>query len=69
MKNIIESIRGKKTPKAIADTIIASAERQTETSREWMEKNPNLKLPQDYCKYPGKMDHITCLAFVVDFFE
>jgi hypothetical protein len=30
-----------------------------------MENNPGKKLPKDYVKYPGKMDHATCVAFEV----
>jgi len=30
-----------------------------------MEQNPNLPLINDYVKYPGKMDHTTCIAFKV----
>ena len=28
-----------------------------------MEENDNKRLPLDYQKYPGKMDHTTCLCF------
>jgi len=30
-----------------------------------MEKNPNTPQPSDYEKFPGKMDHTTCISFNV----
>jgi len=35
--------------------------RVTKTSRDFMETNPRDKLPKDYKRYPGKMDHTTCV--------
>jgi len=32
---------------------------------EWMSANPKSRLPKDYRLYPGKMDHTTCVCFVV----
>ena len=31
----------------------------------WMQKNPNRRLPKDFTLYPGKMDHSTCICIVV----
>jgi len=31
----------------------------------WMAENPTKPLPKDYVRYPGKMDHTTCLCFEV----
>jgi hypothetical protein len=37
----------------------------TRSSREFMVTNPGKRLPKDYKRYPGKMDHATCLTFKV----
>lgn len=34
-------------------------------SAEWMRENPSKRLPKDYRLYPGKMDHTTCVCFIV----
>jgi len=41
----------------------------TSASREYMEQNPFLALSHDYQKYPGKMDHTTCVALKVGIFD
>ena len=35
----------------------------TANGRAWLEENDNKRLPLDYEKYPGKMDHATCVCF------
>jgi len=37
----------------------------TDSSRVWMQANPNQRLPSDYTKFPGKLDHTTCVCFQV----
>jgi len=37
----------------------------TGNGREFMEQHPNTALEHDYVKYPGKMDHTTCVAFKI----
>jgi len=37
----------------------------TATSRQWMEQNPSGILESNYVKYPGKLDHCTCVCFQV----
>ena len=37
--------------------------RITQSSRDFMETNTFQKLPDDYVRYPGKMDHATMVAF------
>lgn len=32
-------------------------------SREFMETNPNSRLPDDYTRFPGKLDHTSCICF------
>lgn len=34
----------------------------TKRSRDWMETNPNQRLPRDYRAFPGKQDHTTCMT-------
>lgn len=52
-------------PSKVVETLIKHAHTTTQSSRDFMEKFPNLKLPTDYAKYPGKMDHTTACAFKV----
>jgi len=53
------------TPAIIAKKLIRHCRDITAISRQWMEQNPNKVLDPDYIKFPGKLDHATCLAFVV----
>ena len=39
--------------------------RVTTSSRAFMESNPKGKLPKDFKRYPGKMDHTTCVAVLL----
>lgn len=39
--------------------------KESTDSRKFMEQNPNAALPSDYSKYPGKMDHATCVCIRV----
>ncbi len=36
--------------------------RLTQSSRDFMEGTPFLKLPDDYVRYPGKMDHTSVVC-------
>jgi len=56
---------GDLTPKAITDKIMKYCWNITSKSREFMEKNPNKKQPTDYKGFPGKMDHTTCITFLI----
>jgi len=56
---------GNDTPKKITDKLIEHCCKTTKSSREFMEKNPNTPQPSDYEKFPGKMDHTTCISFNV----
>ena len=53
------------TPNNIVKKIISHCNTVTKSSREWMQTNVSQALPQDYGKYPGKMDHTTCVVFKV----
>jgi len=57
------------TPKIITKKIIKYCMDLTAVSREYMEQNPFLALAHDYTKYPGKMDHTTCVAISVGIFN
>lgn len=53
------------TPSSITDRLIGHCLEVTRKAREFMEKNPNKKQPVDYIEFPGKMDHTTCVTFLV----
>lgn len=53
------------SPGSITTRIIQFCLSMTGNGREWMEQNPQDKLPNDYIKYPGKMDHATCVTMKV----
>jgi len=57
------------TPKLITKQIITYCLNLTAPSREFMEQNPFAALASDYEKYPGKMDHTTCIVFRVGLFD
>jgi len=51
------------TPEKILAGLMNYVQSTTECGRLWMEENPGKRVPPDYSKYPGKMDHSTCLIF------
>lgn len=53
------------TPASITESLMKHCWNVTSKSREFMEKNPNKKQPTDYVGFPGKMDHTTCITFVI----
>eukprot|EP00005_Dracoamoeba_jomungandri_P012132 CAMPEP_0174265298 /NCGR_PEP_ID=MMETSP0439-20130205/26000_1 /TAXON_ID=0 /ORGANISM="Stereomyxa ramosa, Strain Chinc5" /LENGTH=411 /DNA_ID=CAMNT_0015351697 /DNA_START=60 /DNA_END=1295 /DNA_ORIENTATION=- len=61
--------KGDITPKSITKRIISHCRKTTQSSREFMEENPFLAQPVDYKQFPGKMDHTTCVCFVVDHWD
>jgi len=68
MKTLLEELifeDGEVTPSSITDKLMKHCWAVTSKSREYMEKNPNKKQPTDYVGFPGKMDHTTCITFVV----
>ncbi len=67
---IPKAIRSKETVRRarvreITRAVITHCMKQTEESRGFMELNPGLPLPHDYKKYPGKLDHTTCVCFEI----
>eukprot|EP01127_Copromyxa_protea_P015973 TRINITY_DN4681_c1_g1_i4.p1 TRINITY_DN4681_c1_g1~~TRINITY_DN4681_c1_g1_i4.p1 ORF type:complete len:1082 (+),score=187.13 TRINITY_DN4681_c1_g1_i4:1314-4559(+) len=59
------SVRGCVTLHNLTETIITYCFEQTLESRKFMETNPHLALPKDQVKYPGKMDHASCVCIKV----
>jgi len=68
MSNLLSSIvfnEESPSPSAITNNLINHCMEVTRKAREFMEKNPHKKQPTDYVEFPGKMDHTTCISFVV----
>eukprot|EP01107_Rhizomastix_libera_P003835 TRINITY_DN1657_c0_g1_i2.p1 TRINITY_DN1657_c0_g1~~TRINITY_DN1657_c0_g1_i2.p1 ORF type:complete len:868 (+),score=233.96 TRINITY_DN1657_c0_g1_i2:30-2606(+) len=53
-------------PNAVCTALESYCETLTLPSKEFMENNLTQKLTNDYKKYPGKLDHTTCVVFRVD---
>lgn len=53
------------TPSTITDRLISHCLEATRKSREYMEEDTSRKQPMDYIAFPGKMDHTTCVTFLV----
>lgn len=53
-------------PSAVCVALTNYCAALTLPSKEFMENNLTKKLSHDYRKYPGKLDHTTCLIFRVD---
>ena len=54
--------RHRLAPADICREVTDFCARITTSSRAFMESNPKGKLPKDFKRYPGKMDHTTCVA-------
>jgi len=68
MTNLLSSIvfnEDYPSPSAITNSLINHCMEVTRKAREFMEKNPHKKQPNDYVEFPGKMDHTTCISFVI----
>ena len=55
----------KPSPVVVCSRIINHCVELTTAAREFLEREPESILPTDYQKYPGKMDHTSCLAISV----
>jgi len=53
------------TPSLICQKSIRHCRDLTSSSRQWMEQNPNGVLVHDYVRFPGKLDHTTCVCYQV----
>jgi serine/threonine protein phosphatase PrpC len=56
---------GEEALKTIVSGLIKLATERSSSGREFMEKYPEKRLPDDFKLYPGKMDHATALVFRV----
>jgi len=68
MTNLLSSIvfgDDHPSPAVITNRLINHCMEVTRKAREFMEKNPHKKQPTDYVEFPGKMDHTTCISFVI----
>jgi hypothetical protein len=53
------------TPRQVARRLIQYALDTTEPSREWLMANPRKRLPSDYERFKGKLDHASCIVLRV----
>lgn len=49
----------------IVSRVVDYCQEKTTASRVFMETNPSLELPEDYARFPGKMDHTTCVCLKI----
>ncbi|KAH3756247.1 cyclophilin B [Pelomyxa schiedti] len=54
------------TPPFVNETILNYCNEITAPSRAFMEEHPMQKQPIDYRRYPGKMDHATCVTIRIN---
>ena len=67
-KKLLEIIEStSRSPEDICNSLSEYSKNITEAGRKFMEENPSLELPEEYKKYPGKMDHTTCICVKVDY--
>jgi len=52
------------TPHLITNSLITLAKETTEPCRSYMEQTLGARQPEDYKKYPGKMDHTSCISIM-----
>ncbi|KYR02720.1 protein phosphatase 2C-related protein [Tieghemostelium lacteum] len=52
-------------PIDITSKLIDHCSKTTHRARDFMEKYPNKRQPNDYKEFPGKMDHSTCVTFQI----
>lgn len=60
-----EKDREMPSPLGVVRSLVENAVRTTQSSRKWMNEHPKEKLPSDYVKFPGKLDHVTCVCIRV----
>mmetsp|Transcript_23559 Transcript_23559/g.66094 ORF Transcript_23559/g.66094 Transcript_23559/m.66094 type:complete len:256 (+) Transcript_23559:1-768(+) len=53
------------SPATVTNRLLDFCETTNDKAIRWMQEHPSQKLPVDYEKFPGKMDHATCLSFFV----
>jgi len=52
-------------PEILVRSLVNFVVKITASSRKFMCENPKKKLPRDYVRYPGKLDHTSCICFKV----
>eukprot|EP01105_Mastigella_eilhardi_P008258 TRINITY_DN2013_c0_g1_i2.p1 TRINITY_DN2013_c0_g1~~TRINITY_DN2013_c0_g1_i2.p1 ORF type:complete len:292 (-),score=61.26 TRINITY_DN2013_c0_g1_i2:34-909(-) len=52
-------------PEHVAEALLEHCHVATRWQRVWMQQNPKSKVPHDYQRFPGKLDHTTCVAWLV----
>lgn len=65
LKRVISDKEDDKAMPAPIDVVrklVDNAVKTTQSSRKWMNEHPKEKLPSDYVKFPGKLDHVTCVC-------
>lgn len=65
LRSLLNPSGGTPEPSDAVATMLEYCEGVNKAAIDWMCANPSKPLPKDYKAYPGKMDHTTCLAFVV----
>ena len=63
--NIISSRESLPPPIDIVRNLMLYCRDICKPAANWMQQNPNRRLPKDFNLYPGKMDHTTCVCIVV----
>eukprot|EP01111_Echinosteliopsis_oligospora_P014285 TRINITY_DN5351_c0_g1_i1.p1 TRINITY_DN5351_c0_g1~~TRINITY_DN5351_c0_g1_i1.p1 ORF type:complete len:172 (-),score=30.29 TRINITY_DN5351_c0_g1_i1:62-577(-) len=63
IEDVIASIADPK-PSTIVDAIVKHCKKVTKPSRKWMKQNKG-RLPVDYSRFPGKMDHTSCICIQI----
>ncbi|KAM9964979.1 hypothetical protein ACTFIW_004776 [Dictyostelium discoideum] len=67
--SLLETLAADSTdPNEISNRILEHCWNTTVASRFFMENNAGKRLPEDYSKYPGKMDHTSIICFKVGHF-
>lgn len=46
----------------LCESLLLHCQNTTKAGRDFLEENPNKRIPADHVLYPGKMDHTTVLA-------
>ena len=65
LNDLILSVGEPYEPQHVVPVILKHCLDTNHAAAEWMKANVGKRLPFDYSKYPGKMDHTSCLCFRV----
>jgi len=53
------------SPRRVVSRLVEFSYATTASSRKWMYEHPKQKLPTDFVRFPGKLDHCSCISFRV----